>query len=348
MNSTSVRGGEHGEETKAILAAILVLTLTLSSTALAGSGRNGIFNLGVINSVSGYVTTLTGSVAGRMLQVTNSNTATSAIAVGANNSSTTASTIRAQNTGGGPALEAVVPSGKSPMRVSAGAAKVANLTVDKLDNLDSTQLQRRVSGTCAVGSSIRAISTTGTVTCETKAGNADKLDGMDSTGFYAAGSKVADSTHADTADSATSATNATNAGHANTATSATNATNATNAANADKLDGMDSTAFMPFKTYYALKDTNGGGAANSTAYDTFSCDAGDVLLSGGYWGVDSGTQVQGSTGVTGGYNRYYLEWRNDGTADSVYMYVNCVDSAPYRASASSTTQVTQAADGPPR
>ena len=49
--------------------------------------------------------------------------------------------------------------------------------------------------------------------------NADKLDGKDSTEFYAAGSKVADSAHAD------------------------NATNATNAGNADTLDGLDSSAY---------------------------------------------------------------------------------------------------------
>jgi hypothetical protein len=53
--------------------------------------------------------------------------------------------------------------------------------------------------------------------------NADKVDGKDATAFYAAGSKVADSSHADQADSATSAQNA---------------------ANADKLDGKDSAQFF--------------------------------------------------------------------------------------------------------
>jgi hypothetical protein len=51
--------------------------------------------------------------------------------------------------------------------------------------------------------------------------NADQLDGRDSTGFYAAGSKVDDSSHADSADSATSAQNA------------------------DELDGKDSSDFVP-------------------------------------------------------------------------------------------------------
>src|ERR671921_1068653 len=51
--------------------------------------------------------------------------------------------------------------------------------------------------------------------------SADKLDGKDSSGFYARGSKVADSSHADQATSAGSA------------------------ADADLLDGKDSSAFQP-------------------------------------------------------------------------------------------------------
>ena len=63
--------------------------------------------------------------------------------------------------------------------------------------------------------------------------NADLLDGLDSSGFYAAGSKVDDSLHADSADSATNATNA------------QNASNSDNAANADLLDGQDATDLVP-------------------------------------------------------------------------------------------------------
>ena len=163
---TGVKRFRLGRTRATLAATMVVLSLTLSSTALAGSGRNGVFNLGVVNSVSGYVTTLTGSLAGRMLQVTNTGTASTAGAIGATNRSSSAATIRAQNTAGGPALEVVVPGGKSPMRVSGGAAKVANLDADKLDGLDQAALQRRVAGACAVGSSIRTISATGTVTCE--------------------------------------------------------------------------------------------------------------------------------------------------------------------------------------
>jgi len=59
--------------------------------------------------------------------------------------------------------------------------------------------------------------------------NSDQLDGKSEADFYAAGSKVADSQHADEADSATSAQNA---------------TTADNAANADQLDNLDSTDFQ--------------------------------------------------------------------------------------------------------
>jgi hypothetical protein len=54
--------------------------------------------------------------------------------------------------------------------------------------------------------------------------SADELDGKDSSGFYAQGTKVSDSSHADLADSAASATSA---------------------ADADLLDGKDSTEFQP-------------------------------------------------------------------------------------------------------
>ena len=54
--------------------------------------------------------------------------------------------------------------------------------------------------------------------------SADELDGKDSAAFYAQGSKVADSSHADRADHATSAYSA---------------------ADADLLDGKDSSAFQP-------------------------------------------------------------------------------------------------------
>ena len=62
-----------------------------------------------------------------------------------------------------------------------------------------------------------------------KVADSDKLDGKDSTYFYAAGSKVSDAAHADSADHATSADSA---------------TNADSAGDANTLDGKNSTDFV--------------------------------------------------------------------------------------------------------
>jgi hypothetical protein len=133
------------------LAVMMALMVGVASSALAGTGIGGVFNLGKTNSVNA-VTKLAGSVPGASLVVDNNSTGT-----------------------GVTALDLQVEPGKAPMKVDS-QTKVANL-------------------------------------------NADKLDGKSEADFYAAGSKVADSSHADQADSATSAQNA------------------------DKLDGMDSTSF---------------------------------------------------------------------------------------------------------
>ena len=79
--------------------------------------------------------------------------------------------------------------------------------------------------------------------------NADKLDGKQATDFYAAGSKVADSAHADDsghatqADSAQHAAQADDALHAGAADQAQEAQHANQADDANLLDGKDSTAF---------------------------------------------------------------------------------------------------------
>ncbi len=54
----------------------------------------------------------------------------------AQNASATNGAMRAQNTGGGPALDLLVNSGVSPFKVNS-SAKVANLNADELDGLDS-------------------------------------------------------------------------------------------------------------------------------------------------------------------------------------------------------------------
>ena len=68
-------------------------------------------------------------------------------------------------TTGATALNLSVASGHAPFTTNS-STKVTNLNADKLDGLDSTAFQRRVSGACATGTAIRSISSTGTVTCQ--------------------------------------------------------------------------------------------------------------------------------------------------------------------------------------
>jgi hypothetical protein len=80
--------------------------------------------------------------------------------------------------------------------------------------------------------------------------SADKLDGRDSSGFYAQGAKVADSVHADRANSAASATSA---------------------ADANALDGKDSSEFL--STDQHLTTDNVAQAAGTIALDFESIGA---------------------------------------------------------------------------
>ena len=120
------------------------LTLGVVSSAFAANGGN--FILGVLSNSATAVTrlTMTGTASGSVLQLIQQSTATGASGLGI-----------------------TVPAGKAPIKVNSTAGKATNLDADKLDSLDSTALQRRVSGTCATGQSISSIAALGTVTCET-------------------------------------------------------------------------------------------------------------------------------------------------------------------------------------
>ena len=83
--------------------------------------------------------------------------------------------------------------------------------------------------------------------------NSDQLDGKSEADFYAAGSKVADSAHADQADTAASATHADNAD------------------DADLLDGLDSTQFAGYgATAYSPEKIAKGCLEQELASKTFS------------------------------------------------------------------------------
>jgi hypothetical protein len=64
-----------------VITTVLVGVAAATSTALAGTGVGGVFNLGKTNTVNAP-TTLTGSTAGKQLQVTNTSTGSAATGVG--------------------------------------------------------------------------------------------------------------------------------------------------------------------------------------------------------------------------------------------------------------------------
>jgi hypothetical protein len=72
---------------------------------------------------------------------------------------------RLKNNGTGSALQLTTANASAAPLVVSNGTKVAKLNSDRLDSLDSTQLQRRVNGTCAAGSAVRVIASNGTVTC---------------------------------------------------------------------------------------------------------------------------------------------------------------------------------------
>lgn len=76
-----------------------------------------------------------------------------------------ASTTTSLSNGGGTALSLGGGAGKPALAVN-NTVKVPRLNADLLDGLDGSQLQRRVSGTCLPGFSVRAISPAGAVTCD--------------------------------------------------------------------------------------------------------------------------------------------------------------------------------------
>lgn len=105
----------------------VVATLVLTGTAVAATG--GTFVLGRTNSASSQTLLTSTAATGPILALS------------------------------------VSRAGQTPLAVSPSAGKATHLDADELDGLDSTALQRRVSGRCVSGQAVTGVSVTGAVAC---------------------------------------------------------------------------------------------------------------------------------------------------------------------------------------
>ncbi len=276
------------------LAVILALVFGVATTAMGANGQS--FLLGRFNAATA-LTKLTGNVNGAAMQVVNSN-------------------ADANDT----ALSLSVQAGEAPMRVNS-KARVANLNAATAGRADSAARADNA----------------------TNAQNADTLDSRDSDSF-------ANATHAHSGEDITSGTVAearidgtvardgevmpivkandgagsevdadTIDGQNSTAFLGANA----KAADADKLDGKDSTQFFGASTYTYDNRITITGSANSFRTGTASCNSGDKVLSGGFYGLDGTSYIQAS--YRNGQGWYIQYWDGGSTATDLYVYAVCVD-----------------------
>jgi hypothetical protein len=159
----------------AMIVGLVGLFVGLSGVGIAANGQSLI--LGKADNSATLKTGLSAPIDDRALQVTNTNTGTSATALGLK-----------------------VAAGHPPLFVNSEAGKATNLNADKLDGIDSTGFLPKA-GKAADADKLDGIDSTGFLSKVGKAADADKLDGIDSTGFLPLSGKAADADRLDGIDS---------------------------------------------------------------------------------------------------------------------------------------------------
>lgn len=215
------------------------------------------------------------------------------------------SALVVKNPSGGSALELSVgnplddPTVKTvaPMKVDS-QAHVDNFNADLLDGKSYEAYQMRVDGQCAEGSSIQTISQDGQVTCETDFASSTHLhDDRYFTETESDNRFVNESDH-------------------------TKATHDALDIDADTLDGKDSTRFISSSTYE--RRTTITGAVNSFRSGTATCDSGDRVLSGGFYGInDADDYIQASHPSLSDPQGWYIQFKSGATAETLTVFVLC-------------------------
>jgi len=136
---------------RATAAVAVILVVVMAGTTLAAS-RGNAWRLGYVETLSAYVTGITGIHTAELLRVANTNTSSGARAIRAESRSAAAGTIYAKNSGGGPAAEFVTNAGKAPFKVNR-TTRVVNLNADYVDGVTSANLLP--GGTLRTGATIR-------------------------------------------------------------------------------------------------------------------------------------------------------------------------------------------------
>jgi len=172
--------------------------LLAATAALAGSGIGGIFNLGQTNTVDA-TSELNGTATNAMLDVANAGVGANSNGIVGRSASSLAPALAGINSGGGSGLKGSSTSGAGLYGQSTSGLGGRLITGGALPALKATNTGTGPAAAFEAGGTAAPF----TVNSSTLVSglNADRLDGIDSAGFYAAGSKVADSELLDGIDS---------------------------------------------------------------------------------------------------------------------------------------------------